>query len=568
MNLFKKLNFLLTKEDKVFLSFLVFLSIFVALIETIGIAAIMPFVSVASDFTIIQENKYYKFFYEFFLFENDVDFVIVFGIILITFYILRGIINLFYSYLLAKFSKGRTHILAYKLFTNYLGMSYHNFINKNSSEINKLIINETQHLTLLFSGILLIISEFFVILLIYTVMLYVNWEITLVMTLFLSLNAIILIKTVSKRIKKEGTNREKFQKVFFEIINSTLSNFKIIKLQSNDNIILDKFEKSSLGFTKSGIVHETLSSFPRIFLETLGFGMIVIVIIYLVFKNETNIASALGVLSMFVLGLYRLLPSVNRILKSYNQVMYYHNSLDLIHNELMYDTENLANKNIEFEQDIKLSNVSFGYNKNKTILDEINLKIKKGDKIAFIGPSGSGKSTLVDIIIGLYKPNIGEITVDQQTIDNTNVKNWRKKVGYIPQSVYLFDGTVADNVSFGLKFDELKIRNVLEKAKILDFLEKQQNGINTYVGEGGIKLSGGQKQRIAIARALYQSPEILVLDEATSALDAKIEEEIMKEIYEVSQDKTLIIIAHRLSTIQRCSKVYTIKDKRITCEND
>ncbi|MCK9453841.1 ABC transporter ATP-binding protein [Sulfurimonas sp.] len=562
----KKLSSLLTKHDKKFLLFLVFFSVFIAVIETIGIAAIMPFISIASDFTLIESNEYYKAIYEFFRFSSYLDFVIVFGVLLVFYYILRGGLNLLYFYLLARFSKGRTHLLAYRLFENYLGMSYHQFINKNSSELSKSIINETQYLTIMISATLFMVSEIFVVIFIYSAMIYIDWKITIIMTIFLGLNALFLIKKISPIIKRQGVVREEYQKKFFEIINSTFGNFKIIKLQSNDKLILDRFNSASYGFTKSAIVSESLSNFPRIFLETLGFGLIALVVVYLVYMYQSNISSALGILSMFVLGLYRLMPSANRLLNSYNQIMYYHKSLDLIHNDLMYNGESLGNENIDFQNVIHLQNISFGYSENKMVLENIDLSIQKGEKIAFVGPSGSGKSTLVDILIGLYRPMSGQIVVDDKIISESNIKNWRKKIGYIPQSVYLFDGTVAQNIAFGQEYDEKKIKDVLAKAKILEFLEAHQNGIDTFVGEGGIKLSGGQKQRIAIARALYQEPEILVLDEATSSLDEAIEKEIMDEIYEISQDKTLIIIAHRLSTIDRCEKVYKIKNKRLVLE--
>lgn len=561
--MYKKLNSLLTKHDKFFLGLLIIFSVFIALIETIGIAAIMPFISVASDFKIIQTNEYYKIVYEIFNFDSNTSFVIAFGLLLIIFYLFRGTLNLFYLYMMSKFSKGRMHLLAFRLFENYLGMSYHKFISKNSSELSKTIINETQYLTIVIYSILLMISEIFVVFFIYSAMLFIDWKITLAMTIFLLFNTLFLIKTISKKIKTQGVLREKSQKDFYEIINSTFGNFKLIKLQSNDKGILDRFNNVSFSFARSGIIHESLSHFPRIFLETLGFGLIAIVVVYLVYKYQTDISSALGILSMFVLGLYRLIPSANRLLSSYNQIMYYHKSLDLIHNDLMYDGENLGDKKISFNHNINLKNINFGYSENKIVLKDINLDIKKGEKIAFIGPSGSGKSTLVDIVIGLYRPISGQIFVDNSIIDESNIKDWRKKVGYIPQSVYLFDGTVAENIAFGKEFDEKNIKEVLEKAKILDFLETHQDGIHTFVGEGGIKLSGGQKQRIAIARALYQEPEILVLDEATSALDEEIEKEIMDEIYEISQNKTLIIIAHRLSTINRCEKVYKIENRKL-----
>jgi len=221
----------------------------------------------------------------------------------------------------------------------------------------------------------------------------------------------------------------------------------------------------------------------------------------------------------------------------------------------MYDTEKIGDDNISFKNKIVIKNIEFEYEEEKTILNNISLTIKKGSKIAFVGESGSGKSTLVDIVIGLYKPKKGELSVDGTLIDDSNIKSWRSKIGYIPQSVYLFDGTVAENIVFGFPYNKSKIDECLKKAKIYDFLQTKE-GENTLVGEGGIMLSGGQKQRIAIARALYSEAEILVLDEATSALDDNTEKEIMDEVYNISKDKTLIIIAHRLSTIDRCEQIY------------
>ena len=181
--------------------------------------------------------------------------------------------------------------------------------------------------------------------------------------------------------------------------------------------------------------------------------------------------------------------------------------------------------------------------------------IEKGSKIAVIGESGSGKTTLVDIILGIYTPDEGNIFVDNIAITNENIKDWRQKIGYIPQSIYLFDGTVAENVCFGLDYDEQKVVKALKKANIYDFL-KQKEGLSTLVGENGIKLSGGQKQRIGIARALYRDPEILVLDEATSALDGEIENRIIEEVFNLSENITLVIIAHRKSTIKKCKIIY------------
>ena len=562
----KKLRYLLTKRDKQFLLFLLLFSIVISIIETAGISVIMPFIQVASDFSVIESNKYFNAIYKFFSFDSHVEFVVTFGIVLIVFYIFRSAINLFYFYLLSRFSKGRYHLLAYRLFENYLGLSYKDFINRNSSELNKAIINEAQNLTTLISAILFMMSEIFIVFLIYAMMLYVNWKITLLLTIILGGNALFLMKVISPRIKQAGIDREAVQKKFFEIINSSFGNFKIMKLKSNNDKVLEEFAQSSYGFAKSNIINETYSHFPRLFLEAVGFSIVAFVVTYLVYKYQTDISGTMALISMFVLGLYRLMPSANRILTSYNQIQFTRKSLDIVHEDIMYDSEDLGDEEVEFKEKIELKGIYFEYVESRPIFKYLNLTIKKGEKIAFVGESGSGKSTLVDIIIGLYKPLEGKIFVDDIALTNKNIKNWRKKVGYIPQGVYLFDGTVAENVAFGSTIDMQRVKEVLKQANILDFLETHQKGIDTVVGEGGIKLSGGQKQRIAIARALYDNPEILVLDEATSALDNETEAKIMEEIYKISENKTLLIIAHRLSTIEGCDRVLKIKEGKIIDE--
>ena len=558
----KKLKSLLTKRDKQLLMGLFFFSILISLIETIGISIIMPFIALATDFTLIHSNEYYQYIYKLFEFEKDVSFVIAFGVILIFFYIFRSAINLLYFYALNRFAQGRYHLLAYRLFEKYMGLSYRDYTTKNSSSLTKAIVTEASNLTHLISAFLFMLSEVFVVIFIYASMLYVNYKITLLLTVILVLNAILMLKTVSVKIKKAGRVRAELQEKFYEIVNRSFGNFKLIKLQSNSQDILDNFGKSSFGFAKANITNATLAQVPRLFLEAVGFGLIVFIITYLVWKYENNISAALALISMFVLALYRLMPSINRIMSSYNQILFLYKSLDIVHNDLMYDSETLGEKSVSFVKEIKIKNLSFEYDDGKPILTDINLSINKGSKIAFVGESGSGKSTLVDIIIGLYKPKKGTISSDNILLEDSNIKSWRSKVGYIPQSVYLFDGTVGQNVAFGLEYDLKRVDEVLKKAKIYDFLATKE-GQNTLVGEGGVMLSGGQKQRIAIARALYAEPEILVLDEATSALDDETERQIMDEIYEISEDKTLIIIAHRLSTIDRCEKVYKLENGKI-----
>ncbi|WP_445079982.1 ATP-binding cassette domain-containing protein, partial [Campylobacter jejuni] len=212
---------------------------------------------------------------------------------------------------------------------------------------------------------------------------------------------------------------------------------------------------------------------------------------------------------------------------------------------------------------LKICNLSFGYEGKKYLFKNLNLNIKKGEKIAFIGESGCGKSTLVDLIIGLLKPKEGQILIDEQELNANNTKNYRQKIGYIPQNIYLFNDSIAKNITFGDAVDEEKLNRVIKQANLEHFIKNLPQGVQTKVGDGGSNLSGGQKQRIAIARALYLEPEMLVLDEATSALDTQSEAKIMDEIYKISKDKTMIIIAHRLSTITQCDKVYRLEHGKL-----
>ncbi len=560
---FSKLFSLLSYSDKKVLLFLILFSILISLIETLGIAVIMPFITVASDFSNIHSNAFYQTIYAFFSFSSDIEFVSIFGISLIFFYLFRSILNFSYFYSLSRFSRGRYHLIAYRLFENYLGRSYRHFTTLNSGELSKTIITETQNLTTILHYLLFMISEFFVILLIYATLLYINWKITLLLSIFLALNVLLLTKTISKWIKQQGSKREIAQKKFYEIINSTLANFKMIKLKSQDKNIRQQFANASYSYAKANIVRDSLDHVPRLLLEAVGFSIVAFIVVYLVIKYKTDISATLPLLSVFILGLYRLMPSANRILNSYNQILFCHKALDIVHNDLIYEIESIGYTPISYQQNIQLKSIVFHYESHKPLLKNITLTINFGDKIGIVGESGSGKSTLVDLITGLYRPKNGSILIDNVALSSENIGAWRKKIGYVPQSIYLFDGSVAANVAFGDPIEESRIIDVLKQAKIYHFFCDNHEGIETQVGEGGILLSGGQKQRIAIARALYSNPEILVLDEATSALDNDTEAQIMEEIYDISKDKTLIIIAHRLSTIDKCQKVYELRNGSI-----
>jgi ATP-binding cassette, subfamily B, bacterial PglK len=561
--IFDRLMALLTKNEKTALLLFVVFSILISLIEMISISMIMPFMAIATDFSVIQSNLSFSIVYNFFSFKSEVDFVIFFGVFLVIFFLFRSAISVVYFYTLNKFVQGCYHSLSCKLLENYMHLPYKEFIKINSSVMTKAIISEIQNLTKFIGAILFMMSEVFVVLFLYAVLLYVSYEITLSISIAILISMFIMSKTISKNIKVAGVLREDAQRGFYEVLNKSFGNFKMIKLYGNSKEILRSFSTHSSVFARSNVVNETLVQIPRLFLEAIGFGSIAFIVTYIVWEGQGNILNSLPVLSLFVLSLFRLMPSVNRILTSYNQILFLKKSLNIIYKDFMRSPERLGDSSVQFNKDIEVRGVNFSYESGKTVFKNICLMIKKGERVAFIGKSGSGKSTMADIIMGLNVPNKGEIFSDGVSINNSNIASWRSKFGYISQSIYLFDGTVADNIVFNSSYNPSKIDDILKKVKMYDFL-LTKNGRDTLVGENGVMLSGGQKQRVAIARALYKDPEILVLDEATSSLDEEVESEIMDEIYKLSKDRTLIIIAHKLSTIDRCEKVFEIKNGVIT----
>lgn len=562
----KKIFFILSKEDKKFLFSLLLFSVFISFIESFAISLVMPFITLASDFSYFDKNKYLIQLKDY-LALPVFEIIVYFGLVLIIFYVLRALLNSYYFHLLARFSKGRYHAIAYKVFAKFLNTDYENFTQKNQSEILKSITGEVYNLSTMISSFLLMMSEIFVVLLLYTLMLLVNYKITLFLSLFMIINAFILIKVLSPIVKKAGLKREEAMKNFFEILNTNLNNFKLIKLKTKEDGVLNLFKTQSEIFARANITNESVSAMPRIYLEGVGFCVLVFIVVFLVFKNQSDISGILATISIFVLALYRLMPSANRIITSYHDLLYYRSSLDIIYQILKQKEESLGEEKIDFDKELKLENLTFGYKDKKNLFTCLNLSIKKGEKIAFIGESGCGKSTLVDIIIGLLSPREGRVLLDENELNMKNVKNYRQKIGYIPQNIYLFNDSIAKNISFGDEVDEEKLQRVIKQANLEHFVKNLPQGVQTKVGDGGSNLSGGQKQRIAIARALYLDPEILVLDEATSALDTESEARIMDEIYKISKDKTMIIIAHRLSTITRCDSIYRLENGKLFKED-
>ena len=493
MDLFNKLDQLLSSRQKLVIAALLVLTIIFAAIETVGISLVMVFISLATNPSIISENATYNKIYNILSFTSPHAFVVSAGFFLIAFYIVRAIYTVGYTYALNRFTWNSYYHLTNRLFRNYLSLSYREFTNKNSSQLEKTILTEAVYLSQLIIAVMRFISETAVALLIYALLLYSNPRITVAITLVMAVVAILLTWPIRRVIARQGVLRENYQSRMYSIINDAFGNFKFIKLLSNQESILKNFSKASIGFSKSNVANTTATQLPSSVLETIALVLLIGVILYILQSNPDG-SRVIPVVSMYALAMFRMVPAANRMLHYMGNILYYRRSLDIVHENMIQTTVEEGESPLEFNKELVLQDISFAYPGRGDVLKNVNLVIDKNQRVAIVGPSGSGKSTLVDILIGIHPMDKGRMLVDGVEITQENVRALRRKIGYIPQNIYLFDGTVAENVAFGQEYDENRIQQALVQARIHEFLAQHQ-GIHTHVGEGGIKLSGGQKQR-------------------------------------------------------------------------
>ena len=570
MTLFQKIIFLkplinrliklLTKRHKILMLFVLIMIIGFSLVETIGISAIMPFISVVSDTSLLEEGLYKKV-YNFLGFSSPENFIIIFGILIVIFYLFRGIYSVVLAYITKKYSNAVYKYISKNAFKINLFSSYKLHAQKNTAELMHAIYKETFDVSVAILCFLHICTEIFTVILIYSLIVFLNWKMTLTITIILFIIVIIFLSYLTKINSIQGKIKFETSRNMNRTLKETFGNLKFVKLKGNEEEILNSYDIVLNKNTKADLITNVLGAMPKGILESIGFSFLIgFVVIIVWFFNDASLV--IPIITMYALALYRILPSVNRLLFEINKIVFLDETIKRVYENSKQPVEIEKNEPVVFNNAVRMENIYFKYATGSDIICGISLDIKKGEKVAFTGESGSGKSTLIDIITGIHKPVSGTVYIDGTPLSNDNIRSWRKKIGYIPQSIYLFDGTVAENVSFGSVYDEEKIKTALIKANIWDFL-LQKEGINTLVGDGGIQLSCGQQQRICIARALYDDPQVLVLDEATSALDNETEQKIMDEIYNVSANKTLIVIAHRLTTVERCDRKIRIENGRV-----
>jgi ATP-binding cassette, subfamily B, bacterial PglK len=562
----KKINFLITKRQRKGLVILTLLLFVGMILEVFGLGILIPALSILLDPEMIETNSKASFVRSFFLGYSNQNFLFIVLGTIVTVYFLKSLFLVFLTHKQNRFLSNISAYISNKLFYSYMSQPYSFHLNRNASELIKNIQIEIYYFyTFLLSLMTLFIEGGFVVSILAT-LIYLEPIGAISIGVFYGLLSIIFLYSTKKKIITWGNLRESLDDQVSKIALEGLGGIKDLLILGKTSFFIEEYSNKNYVKARINANQGTVSQIPKFYLELISiFGLVSFIIILLIQgKDSTELITILGV---FVAATFRMIPSLNRIIASTQSMKYYRPSVDIIYKEIKDNIvfEDNNSKDYNFISDIEFENVNFSFTKDSSVLKGINLKIKKGQTIGIIGESGSGKSTLVDLLIGLHKPTSGEITIDG--INGFQMsQSWRKKIGYVSQTIYLTDDTIKKNIALGVpenNIDDTRVIELLKQVQLEKFINNLELGMNTKVGERGVQLSGGQIQRIGIARALYNSPEILILDEATSALDDKTEREIIKTINDLKGEKTIIMIAHRISTLNMCEKIYEIENKKL-----
>ena len=559
---FKKVLQILTPKERNELKIIFILMIIGMLFETFGIAIIIPFISFLVDGNFIEKYPQLKPLVESLGNPSQETLVFIALGLFLLFYILKNLYLIFLTWTQTKFSSKTLANLSNRLFQLYLSQPYIFHLNNNSATLIRNIIGETFSFgKFSLQTTLSLFSELFVLIGILTLLMILQPIGTLVIFSIIVFFGGLYYGLTKKKILFWGKKRQELDGKRMQHLQQGLGGIKAIKLSGLEKNFLSLYKNDTNISTQLNQKLSFLNEVPRFLIEIIMMtGLIALVVTIIIVDGSTeNVLSSIG---LFGMAAFRLMPSFNRIMYALQNMKYGTPIVDLLYKDLTtLEKEQIApsTQKQSFQNKIEIENIVYFYpNSDKSVLKDISLSIKKGESIGFIGQSGAGKSTMADIILGLLTPKSGDIRVDNQSI-YSNLQAWQKNIGYVPQSIFLTDDSLRRNIAFGLndnEIDDKQVWNVLKLAQLDEFVKEQPEGLNTFVGEQGVKLSGGQKQRIGIARALYHNPEILLLDEATSALDNQTEASFMSMINNLHGDKTIIIIAHRLSTIEKCDRVY------------
>jgi len=570
MPIFKKVLFLLTNQQRRKAFILLLMLTTVALIEMMGIASILPFVTVLTNPSLIETNSILNDLFQFsnnFGVKNNTEFLFALGVVVFMFLIISITFKALTLYFQVKFVENLKHDISKRLVERYLSQSYSWFLSRHSADFAKTILSEVDNvLGSIVAPLIELIAKSLITIAILILLILVDMKTSLMVSFLLGGSYGIIYKLFSKYINKLGKDRLEKNKILFTSVSDAFSALKEIKLGGLEKVYVERFSHPALTIAKNSAFSTIIRDLPRYALEAVAFGGIILLILYLMIQKG-SFNNALPIISLYAFAGYRLMPALQQIYASFSKFVFIGPSLDRIYDDfkkLRSIEFHDPNEVVEFNKIINLKNIFFNYpNSSNTALKNINLSITANTTVGFVGATGSGKTTVIDIILGLLKAQKGNLNVDGKEITDKNKKSWQRYIGYVPQHIFLSDNTIAENIAFGLDIKNINQEAVENAAKIANLHEfvtyELPQKYQTKIGERGVRLSGGQRQRIGIARALYHKPKLLILDEATSALDNKTEKAVMEAVNNLSNSMTIILIAHRLNSVKKCDKIFLLE---------
>ena len=571
--LFSDVFQVLERHQKVGILKIQIIVIITAFTEVAGIATIGPFMALVSNPETIDQ----EIFRNLYVITNSTsrdNFLILMGSLVVGILFVSAIVATLSLRYIYHFAQRIGAEISSNLFDYYLSTNWLFHTQNNSSKLITNIAGECSRVT---TGIvvpaLIMNAKIVISLSIIIFLLSVDFLVTLVGFTIFGLVYFIIFSSVKYKLGLNGQKLTEHQNIRIKTMNEGFGGVKDILLMNRAEQFKSRFRNSSLIYGHAVGTQQTLSDIPKYWIELLAFGTMVLLILFLMIASKENFALIVPTLSMFAMASYKLIPAFQQIYFYLSGIKFSQSAIDSISKDLRTFNSNIImnqssrQNNQDLSYSIRLNDVTFSYpNKGSPVISNMSLEIPENSLIGFAGPSGSGKSTLIDIILGLLIPNSGSLVLGENTISKNNTYLLQSRVGYVPQTIFLSDNTIKNNIAFGLDdadIDEMKINNCIDQSQLQDLINSLPDGLETMVGEKGVQLSGGQRQRIAIARALYRKPKILVLDEATSALDGLTEQKIMQSIHKIASDITVIIIAHRLNTIKECDMIYFIESGKI-----
>jgi ABC-type multidrug transport system fused ATPase/permease subunit len=565
--MFKKIYRILSRSERKKAGLLIVLSIFMAGMDMVGVASIMPFMALLANPLILEENEILKELYIIMNVGNPESFRLFLGFTVFILLLLSIVTKALISFFQLRFVMSCEMSVSRRLVEGYLYQPYSWFLNKNSSEMGARILTDVQ--TMIVNGLIpaiTLLSQSLVAFAFLALLLYVDPTLAITVGLFLGAIYGIIFKMVSRKLSLIGVERQKKNIERWYALSEAFGGIKEIKLIGLEKIYLTRFFEPARVYAKHQISVSIISQFPRYLMEIVIYGGMLLIVLYLT-ATRGGFAEAIPIISLYAFVGLRLMSALQQIYGSITQVRSAIPVLDYLYQDLsnLKPVQYSNNSNsIDLQSKISLKDISYTYPEaHKQTLKDISLTIDAGTKIGVVGSTGSGKTTLVDLIIGLLDAQYGTMTIDDIVIQEHNKREWQRIIGYVPQNIYLADDTVKANIAFGIdskEIDQEAVERASKLANLHDFIVSSlPNKYETFVGERGVRLSGGQRQRIGLARALYHGPKLLVLDEATSALDNITERIVMQSIENLGNDITIIIIAHRLSTVRNCDKIFLLE---------